>query len=375
MKKVILVPDSFKGTLSSAEVCQILKAGILRHYPTAEVIEVPVADGGEGTVDAFLTASGGRKIICQSSDPFLADIESFYGILPDQTAVIEMAACAGLPLVEGRENPAVATTYGVGTLILDAVKRGCKRLIIGLGGSATNDMGMGAAAAAGVKFYDHDGKLFIPTGDSLDRIVSIDTSEAEELLRGVEIMAICDIQNPLYGSEGAAYVFAPQKGADDEMVEMLDRQLRLAADVVRSQLGMTIDDIAGGGAAGGMGAGMVAFFGASLRMGIDLVLDTVSFDRMLQGADLVITGEGKVDEQTLSGKVVLGVAKRAKRQNVPVLVIAGSLSIEDQVLYEQGVTAMFSINRRAEDFSISRYKAKENLRATIDSIMRFNRIS
>ncbi len=374
MKKIIIIPDSFKGTLSSMEICRIVKASVLRHYPLAEVLEVPVADGGEGTVDAFLTAAGGEKIICPASDPYRLPIDAFYGILPDNTAVIEMAACAGLTLVEGRENPAVTTTYGVGELMKDAISRGCRQLILGLGGSATNDMGMGAAAAMGVKFYDRQGNFFIPTGTTLEKIHSIDTSECEKRLSGVKVTVMCDINNPLYGPNGAAYVFSPQKGADEKMTEMLDCQLRIAAKKIHELLGIAVDDIPGAAAAGGMGAGMLVFFHAGLRMGIDLLLDTIAFDDLLQDTSLVITGEGKVDEQTLSGKVVLGVASRAKRRDVPVLVIAGSIAIEEEVIFKQGVTAMFDINRRAEDFSVSRHKSKENLQATIDSIMRFSRI-
>lgn len=374
MKKIILIPDSFKGTLSSRQICQIMKKEILKYYPEAEVIEVPVADGGEGTVDAFLTAVGGEKIHCRVKDPFFHDMDSFYGILPDQTAVIEMAACAGLPLVEGRGNPGVTTTFGVGQLILDALARGCKRLVIGLGGSATNDLGMGAAAAIGVEFLNQEGRAFIPTGNCLDQIKSIDLSKARAVLQGVAITAICDINNPLYGPQGAAFVFSPQKGADQAMVRILDDQLRAAAAMIRTSLGLGIDEIPGAGAAGGMGAGMIAFFNAKLEMGIEVLLDTVQFDSMLAGADLVITGEGKVDEQTLAGKVVFGVAGRAKKRGVPVLLIAGSLPDDDQAIYESGVTAMFSINRKAEDFSISRHKSRENLSKTIDSIMRFIRM-
>lgn len=344
---------------------------IRRFYPDAEILQVPVADGGEGSVDAFLTAMGGEKVHITCSGPYLEDLQSYYAILPDGTAVIEMASCAGLPLVdEARRDPSLTTTYGVGQQILDAIKRGATNLIIGLGGSATNDLGCGAAAAMGVVFYDKDNKPFIPIGADLDRISKIDASEAQKRLEGVTITTMCDINNPLYGPNGAAAVFGPQKGADEAMVRKLDANLRQAAQVIHSELGVDVADIPGAGAAGGMGAGMVAFFGSELKMGIQVVLDTVKFDELLVGTDLVFTGEGRVDSQTLSGKVVAGVASRAKAASTPVLVIAGGLPEDDEAIYDLGVTAMFSINRTAEDFSISRFKSKSNLAKTTESIMR-----
>ncbi|MDR2869493.1 MAG: glycerate kinase, partial [Deferribacteraceae bacterium] len=316
MQKIILIPDSFKGTMSSAEICEIMGERIRFWYPEAEVVQIPVADGGEGSVDAFLTAMTGEKVYATVKGPFMEDMQAFYGLIENgQTAVIEMAACAGLPLVGDAPNPLKATTYGVGQLMAAAAQRGCKKIILGLGGSATNDFGAGAAAALGIKFINAAGDSFIPTGGTLAEIVKIDKSGLLAELKSVEIVTMCDINNPLYGETGAAYVFGPQKGASSDMVAYLDGQLRHVAKIVQAELGADVSQLAGAGAAGGMGGGMVAFFGSQLRMGIEVVLDTVNFGEHLKGADLVISGEGKIDSQSLSGKVVIGVARRAKKQN------------------------------------------------------------
>lgn len=375
MQNILLVPDSFKGSLSSLRVCEILEHEILRFYPSANVHSIPMADGGEGTVDAYLAALGGERISCRVAGPFFESVDAFYGRLPDGTAVIEMAACAGLPLVEDHPNPALTTTYGVGELIRHAVEAGARKLIIGLGGSATNDMGFGAAAAVGVEFYDQTGKPFVPTGGTLNRIANIDTNRADALLANVEIVAICDINNPLYGPTGAAHIFAPQKGADPAMVEQLDANLMHASNVLVTKLNRHVADHPGAGAAGGMGAGMLALFNAELKMGIDVLLDTVDFNTLLTHADLVITGEGRVDSQTLSGKVIAGVASRMRLStpSVPLLVLSGGLPTDDAPLYDLGVTAMFSINRNAEDFAVSRFHAEENLAKTMESILRLYR--
>ncbi|MDR0841483.1 MAG: glycerate kinase [Christensenellaceae bacterium] len=373
MKKFLLVPDSFKGTMSSAAICAVMRSAILHHFPAAEVVSIPVADGGEGSVDAFLSALGGQKINVRAQGPLGEEIDSFYGVLPDHTAVIEMAACAGLPLVYGRMQPSKTTTYGVGQLMRHALASGCRKIIVGLGGSATNDLGSGAAAALGVRFLDAQGQVFLPTGGTLGRIASIDMSALESALLGAEITTMCDIDNPLYGERGAAYVFGPQKGADADMVRFLDAQLRAAAEVIRTQLGRDIAELPGAGAAGGMGGGMVAFLGSRLQPGIETVLDTVRFDALLRGADLVLTGEGRLDSQTLGGKVVAGVARRAKKQRVPVLAIVGEIGDNIGAIYEQGVSAIFSINRAPVDFSISKHHSAENLAIALDNLMRFLR--
>ena len=244
MKKAVLIPDSFKGTISSKRICEIISRKIEKYFPDCEVVSIPVADGGEGSVDCFLEAAGGDKITAQVQDPFGEEITAYYAILEDsETAVIEMAVCAGLPLVQGREDPSVTSSYGVGQLIVDAAERGCKKIVMCLGGSCTNDMGCGAAAAAGIKFFDKDGKEFIPAGGTLKDICTVDLSGKNKALDGVEFITMCDIDNPLYGENGAAYVFAPQKGADKECVEMLDNGLRHAAKVISAAAGKEIDFI------------------------------------------------------------------------------------------------------------------------------------
>lgn len=369
--KFVLIPDSFKGTMTSIEICQILEDSIHRRFSEAQVRSIPVADGGEGTVDAFLCALGGETIEAAVAGPYGEPMTAAYGLLDGgETAVIEMAACAGLPLVEGRRNPGLTTTYGVGELLLDAARRGVRRIIVGLGGSATNDGGCGAAAAAGIRFLDSSGEVFHPTGATLKDIARIDDSARSPELTGVEILTMCDIDNPMHGPQGAAYIFGPQKGADPAMVRDLDEGLIHLAEVIRRDLGRDLSELPGAGAAGAMGAGMAAFFGSLLRQGIQIVLDTVEFDRLISDCDYILTGEGRIDSQSLRGKVVMGVAGRAKAQNKPVLVIAGGADGDLEPAYAGGVTAIFTINRLPELLEVSRYKSRENLAATADNILR-----
>lgn len=371
MKKAVLIPDSFKGTLSSAQICEIISEKIKVHEPDCEVVCIPVADGGEGSVDCFLTALGGEKITETAKNPYFEDMETYYGLLDEgKTAVVEMASCAGLPLVEDRKNPKLTTTYGVGQLILAAARKGAKKIIVGLGGSSTNDGGCGAAAAVGVKFYNKAGETFVPTGGTLAEIEKIDVSGVAQEIRDAEIVTMCDIDNPMYGETGAAYIFGPQKGADEEMVKELDAGLVHLSEVLKRDLGKDYSQIPGTGAAGAMGAGMLAFFGSVLQMGIETVLDTVKFDSIISDADMIFTGEGKMDSQSLRGKVVIGVAKRAKKQQVPVTVIAGGADADIDAAYDMGVTSVFTINRLPQDFSISRNYSEQNLALTVDNILR-----
>ncbi len=371
MKKFILIPDSFKGTMSSEQICSIMEKAILKHYPDAQVISLPVADGGEGSVDSFLSAMGGDKIKLEVTGPYFEKMEGFYGIVDGDTAVVEMAACAGLPLVGDNRNPATTTTFGVGELILDAAKKGCKKIVVGLGGSATNDGGVGAAAAIGVKFFDENGKEFVPTGGTLANIKSIDISSRSPLLDGIEIITMCDIDNPLLGEHGAAHVFGPQKGADEKMVLFLDEQLKHLSEVIESDLKKSVVDIPGSGAAGGMGAGMVAFFDSKLEMGIEVVLDTVGFDELLEGTDMVFSGEGKIDFQSLRGKVVIGIAKRTKQHNVPLVAVVGDIGDSLEGAYEMGVSGIFSINRVAKEYKDVKDRAPSDMFLTVDNLIRF----
>lgn len=371
MKKIVLIPDSFKGTLSSTQICEIISAEIKKQFSDCEIISIPVADGGEGSVDCFLSALGGEKITAMVSGPHLEKMESYFGYLPESsTAVIEMASCAGLPLVENQKDPLGTTTYGVGELLLEAASHGVTKIILGLGGSCTTDGGCGAAAACGIKFYDEAGNSFIPTGETLSQIEHIDTSSLDPAIKTVDIVAMCDIENPMYGPEGAAYIFAPQKGATENEIKLLDEGLIHLADVIKQDLCADVATIPGTGAAGAMGAGMVAFFGAQLQMGIETVLDTVHFSEIIKDADLVITGEGKLDSQSLRGKVVIGVAKRAQDAGIPVISLVGGVESDISDAYKKGVTAIFPINRLPEDFSISKEKSAENLAATAQDVLR-----
>ena len=371
MKKIVLIPDSFKGTLSSKQICEIVSAEITQQFPNCEIVSIPVADGGEGSVDCFLSALGGEKITTIASGPHLEQMKSSFGYLPESSiAVIEMASCAGLPLVENQKDPLGTTTYGVGELLLEAANHGAAKIILGLGGSCTTDGGCGAAAACGVKFYDKVGSSFIPTGGTLSQIKHIDISGLDPAIKTVDIVAMCDIENPMYGPEGAAYIFAPQKGATKNEVKLLDEGLIHLANVIKQDLRADVVTIPGTGAAGAMGAGMVAFFGAQLQMGIETMLDTVHFSEIIKDADLVITGEGKLDSQSLRGKVVIGVAKRAQDAGIPVIALVGGVESDISNAYEKGVTAIFPINRLPEDFSVSKEKSAENLAATAQDVLR-----
>ncbi|MCL2433439.1 MAG: glycerate kinase [Clostridia bacterium] len=380
MKKIIIAPDSFKGTLSAAAFCEIVGGVALRHFPGCEVIILPIADGGEGTVDCFLRCLPGERIKARAQNPLGEEIDSFYGFFggmrpshaegaTDNTqpfAVIEMAAAAGLPLIAGRENALAASTLGVGQLIMDAVERGAQKIIVGLGGSATTDGGCGMASACGVRFYDDGGNAFVPTGGTLRNIARIEHPGNAPL---PPITAMCDIDNSMFGPSGAAHVFAPQKGATSAEVELLDGGLRHLAYIIKRDLGVDVSALRGAGAAGACGAGMAAFFSAELKPGIETVLDTAGFESHLSGADMVITGEGRFDSQSLGGKAVMGVAGRAMAKNVPVVVLAGGAEYIEEA-YAQGVTAVFSINRLPEDFVTAKNKAAKNLFETADNIFR-----
>lgn len=372
MKKVIIIPDSFKGTLSAKQICRILKEKVHQQFPACEVITVPVADGGEGSVDCFLEALGGRKETVQVYGPYMELMEAEYGILSDGTAVVEMASCAGLPLVEDRKNPKKTTTYGVGELILAAAKAGSKRIITGLGGSCTNDGGCGMAAALGIRFYDAQDREFVPTGGTLKEIRRIDMSRREKLLDQIELLAMCDITNPLTGPEGAAHVFSPQKGADEGMIQELEAGMVHYASILEQTVQIPkIRELPGGGAAGGMGIGMAALLGAKLIPGIQAVLDTVQIDTLAEHADLILTGEGKIDSQSIHGKVLSGIARRGKALGIPVVAIAGGIDREAlPELYRDGLTAAFSINQLPEDFSVSRGKSMENLETEMENLLR-----
>lgn len=375
MQNFILVPDSFKGTLSAIEVCNIMKSSIKNLYKDANIISVPVADGGEGTVDAFLYALGGEKKSIWVSDAFNEQkILAHYAMLKDNIAVIEMAACAGLPLVKNRLEPDKTTTFGVGELIIDAINSGAKKIILGLGGSATNDGGCGMAVALGVKFKDEQDQEFIPTGGTLSQIYKIDMNNIYSKIKDIEFISMCDVDNPLCGRLGASAVFAPQKGADEDMVKSLDEGLAHLAKIIKRDLHIEVKDIKEAGAAGGLGAGSIAFLQSKLTKGIDVILDTINFDELVSKADIVFTGEGKFDSQSLHGKVVMGVANRSQKYKTPVIVVTGAIGENIQEAYNKGITAIFSINKEPMEFSKSALKSKENMILTMENILRLLKI-
>lgn len=372
MKKVIVISDSFKGSLSSSAIVRVARDVLGQFYPNCQVIGLPVADGGEGTVDCFLEAVGGERIAVPVTGPWGESVEACYGRIGD-TAVVEMAAAAGLPMVGERLDPSKTTTYGVGQLLRHAVEHGAIHLILGLGGSATNDGGCGAAAAMGVVFRDKAGQSFVPVGETLGEIASIDCTAARALLSGVTVEVMCDIDNPLCGPQGAAAIFGPQKGADAAMIRQLDHNLGYLARRIETDLGITVSELPGAGAAGGFGAGAAAFFGAQLRPGIEVVLDLVRFEEQLDGCDLVLTGEGRMDGQSLGGKVPIGVSRRAKKKQVPVVAIVGITGPGIESIYDEGITAVFSTNREALPFAAVRDRGEDDYRRALTDLMRYTK--
>ncbi len=345
--KILIAPDSFKGSLSAIRVCDIIEQGIREVFDDAIITKVPVADGGEGTVEAIRVAAQCEVVSETVTGPLGKPVWASYAILPDRTALIEMAAASGLLLTESAtRDPLKATTYGTGELIRSALGHGCRRIVVGLGGSATNDGGMGMARALGYRFLDAKGNELGFGGGELGRLKTIDASGRDSRIEACEFVAACDVRNPLCGETGASAVYGPQKGASPEMVRMLDDNLIQLACVVQEALGADIAEKPGAGAAGGLGGGLMAFCGAAIAGGIDIVLDLMEFDRMLSGADLVITGEGRMDFQTAFGKVPVGIAKRAKRQNKPVLAFTGEIGTGAEALYALGIDAIMSIENR-----------------------------
>ena len=372
INKVVVVSDSFKGTISSSRICEIARESIGKFFPECQVCTIPVADGGEGTVACFVEAAGAEPIPVTVSGPYGEPVQAFYGKM-GKKAVVEMAAAAGLPMVGDRKNPELTTSYGVGELIRQAVDNGCNEILLGLGGSATTDGGCGCAAALGVEFLDEAGKSFVPVGQSLKKICQVDDRVARERLRDVQITIMSDVDNPLYGPRGAAYIFGPQKGADQAMVRRLDEGLRYLDDVIFQKYGSCTNEIPGAGAAGGMGAGCVAFLGASIKSGIDAILELVEFDRYLDGADMVLTGEGRIDAQSVRGKLISGIARRTSSARVPLVAVVGCIGDDASEAYDMGVTAMFSIDRNATAFENFAHRSEEFYRRTLEDILRLLR--
>ncbi|NYE58079.1 glycerate kinase [Carboxydothermus ferrireducens] len=373
--KIVVAPDSFKGSLSSLKVALAIERGIKRAASEIdaeiEIIKIPMADGGEGTVEAIMCALGGRLVKTRVLDPLGREIDSFFGVLPDGTAVIEMAAASGLNLLKTEEkNPMITTTYGTGQLIRAALDEGCRKLIIGIGGSATNDGGVGMAQALGVKFLDSNDREIGFGGGELYKIERIDYSGLDARIKDTDIVVACDVKNVLCGPTGASAVYGPQKGATLEMVKVLDENLRHLATMIKRYLGKDVAEVPGSGAAGGLGAALLAFLDAKLRPGIEIVMELAQFPEVVKTAELIITGEGATDYQTMFGKVPLGVARVARKFGKPVVCISGSLNTGYEKLYAEGITALFSIVNRPMTLDEAMERAEELLEKISENVFR-----
>ncbi|MDR2931875.1 MAG: glycerate kinase [Oscillospiraceae bacterium] len=346
--KIVIAPDSYKGSNTSIMVANRIEKGIRVVFADAEIVKIPIADGGEGTVEALVAGAGGTVYKTAVVGPMGEKREAEYGILDSGMAAIEMAASSGLPLVpEEKRNPLIATTYGVGQLIKTVLDKGCKEIVLGIGGSATNDGGMGMAQALGVSFKDSDGNELGYGGGALAKLSSIDVSGLDPRVKDAKITIASDVNNPLCGPTGAAAIFGPQKGADAPMIKVLDQNLAHYAKIVREQLGVDHAETPGAGAAGGLGFGLLVFLGAVLNSGIETMLDSVNIDQALDGCDLVITGEGKIDGQSAFGKVPVGVAQRVKKYGIPVLAIVGDIGDGAEAVYQYGIDSIMSTVNKA----------------------------
>ena len=378
LKKIVVASDSFKGSLSSAQIAEAAQKGIHAVFPDCNVLKLSVADGGEGTVEALVDTLKGRIVKVCANDPLMRPRQVTYGLITDEnsgekTAVIEMAAASGLPLLAPEErNPWLTSTYGTGEIIMDGIRRGCRKFLVGIGGSATNDAGIGMLSALGYRFLDAFGKELVPCGGTLDQIATVDASAVPAAVKEAQYIVACDVDTPFCGPSGAAYVFARQKGADDEMVRRLDEGLSSFATVIekdwKSQERFRM--VPGTGAAGGLGGGFLAFLDARLQKGVDMVLDAIGFDGLISGADLVITGEGKIDFQTSKGKTPYGVMLRAASQQIPTIAIGGCVELPPAP-EEKAFTATFPIvsGPVTLEEAMQPETAARNVRTTVSNIM------
>lgn len=372
-KYFVLAPDSFKESMSAEQACFAMQCGIEKIMPDAKTIHVPMADGGEGTVDALVSARNGRKVAIEVSGPFTQHkVQAYFGLIEnDQTAVIEMALANGIHLIEkSQRNPLLTSTFGTGEMIKAALDLGVSKIIIGLGGSVTNDAGAGMAQALGAKFLDEHGQSVALGGGQLHQIQSIDLSELDTRLKQTEIIIASDVNNPLCGENGASYIFAPQKGASPEMVKILDHNLKHFADLVEATLSIEKQNINGAGAAGGLGFGLMAFVGASIRSGVEIVIEETQLAEKIAQADYVFTGEGGIDFQTKFGKTPFGVAQVAKRFNKPVIAFAGYVGEGVEELYDEGFTAIFGIVDGACDLQTALKNGETNLQRTCENVVK-----
>lgn len=373
MKKVILAFDSFKGSVSSIDIAEASSKAILKQFPTCEIHSFPVADGGEGTTAAICSALDVNEVFCWAHNPLMKPIEVAYAITQDgTTAILEMATTAGLPLLASDErNPLLTTTFGTGEVIADALARGCRNFVMGIGGSATNDAGIGMLAALGIRFLDKNGTELSPCGENLIHIAHIDESKVNPLLCEASFTIACDVNNPFFGTHGAAFVYAPQKGASPTMVDELDNGLKHYAHLLKDLKKVDISNIPGAGAAGGMGGGLLPFIKAELKPGIEIILDRLHFREALHGADLVLTGEGKLDAQTAMGKALGGILNLANEVGVPVIAIGGGVETVDQ-LNDMGFAGVFSIQQGpiTLEQAMKSEVALNNIETTVTQIIR-----
>jgi glycerate kinase len=372
--KIVIAPDSFKENLTSLEVASEIEAGLKRVWPDAQYVKIPMADGGEGTVQSLVDATGGEIVKVEVSGPMGDKVLASYGLLGDKrTAVIEMAEASGLPLVpKEKRNPLVATTYGTGELIKDAIARGVDEIILGIGGSATNDGGAGLAQALGVRFINFGGALIpnLIAGGDLDDVQAVDMSAVEPGLARVRISVACDVTNPLCGEKGASRVYGPQKGATPEMVEQLDQNLAHFAHVIKRSIGADVADRPGAGAGGGIGAGLMAFTNATLKRGVELVVAATRLEEHMQGADLAVTGEGRVDFQTAFGKTPSGVAAAARKHGVPVVAIGGGLADDAGGVFVHGIDGLESATPNAMPLDVAIGKSRQYLQDAGERVAR-----
>ncbi len=372
MTKYVVAPDSFKESMTAKEVCDAMEKGIKKADSAAEVIKVPMADGGEGTVDSLVDATNGQRVIVEVTGPLGNKISAYYGILGNgTTAVIEMAKASGLEIVEKKKrNPMITTTFGTGELIRDALDHNVKEIIIGLGGSSTNDGGSGMAQALGAKLLDQNNNQISFGGGNLDKLDKIDISDLDSRLQDVKIILASDVTNPLIGKDGASRVFGPQKGATPEMVEKLENNLQHYAKIIKRDLNKDVASVSGAGAAGGLGAGLMAFTTCKMRQGVDIAIEVTKLEEKVKSADYVFTGEGCTDFQTKFGKTPYGVAKLGKKYHKPVISLAGYLGEGIDSLYSEGFTAIFGIIPGACDLSTALKNGPSNVARTTENIVR-----
>lgn len=368
--KIVIAPDSFKESLTALEVAASIERGIRKVIPNAEIVKVPMADGGEGTVQSLIDSSQGSIVKAKVIGPMGNQVQAHFGLMGNShTAVIEMASASGIHLAEPENrNPLITTTFGTGQLIKAALDLKVNHLILGIGGSATNDAGMGMCQALGIQFLDEEGNSLGYGGGELDKLAKIDLTNLDPRLANVTLEVACDVTNPLCGPTGASHVFGPQKGATPEMITRLDANLAHFADVVLEQLGVDVKNIPGAGAAGGLGAALYGLLNAIMKPGIDIVIEATQLEQAIQGADVVITGEGRIDSQTIHGKTPSGVAKVCKAANIPVIGIAGCLSPDCAVVHDYGIDAVFDVVPGATDLQSALENASSNLELTARNV-------